>query len=146
MKFSLVWLKQYLETEATAQEIAAKLNALGIEVEALEDPAERLAGFRVARVLTGAPHPKADKVQVQTVHAGRGEPQMIGAVDRRAGKAGSVGDHAALCHAEPRSASLANNVGRPASESRSTGHQTPSVRSSASAQRSRMLSAKWVKT
>ena len=31
MKFSLTWLKQYLDTEASAAEIAAKLNALGIE-------------------------------------------------------------------------------------------------------------------
>ena len=59
MKFSLAWLSQYLDTEATAPEIAAKLNALGIEVEALEDPAERLAGFRVAKVLTAAPRATA---------------------------------------------------------------------------------------
>ncbi len=52
MKFSLDWLKQYLETGASAAEIAAKLNALGIEVEGLENPAEKLAGFRVAKVLT----------------------------------------------------------------------------------------------
>src|SRR6186997_405003 len=52
MKFPLDWLKRYLETGASAQEIAAKLTALGIEVEALEDPAERLAGFRVAKVIT----------------------------------------------------------------------------------------------
>ena len=44
MKFSLAWLKQYLETGASAQEISAKLNALGIEVEGLEillEPRER---------------------------------------------------------------------------------------------------------
>src|SRR5690606_18772936 len=77
MKFSLAWLKQYLETDATAAEIAAKLNALGIEVEGLEDPAEKLAGFRVARVLTAAPHPNADKLQVLTVDNGQGEPLQV---------------------------------------------------------------------
>ena len=35
MKFSLAWLKQYLDTDATAAEIAARLNALGIEVEGI---------------------------------------------------------------------------------------------------------------
>ena len=32
MKFSLEWLTYFLETEAGAAEIAAKLNAIGIEV------------------------------------------------------------------------------------------------------------------
>ena len=77
MKFSLAWLKQYLETDATTQEIAARLNALGIEVEALEDPAEKLAGFRVARVLTDAPHHDSDKLQVLTVDDVEGETLQV---------------------------------------------------------------------
>jgi phenylalanyl-tRNA synthetase beta chain len=98
MKFSLAWLRQYLETGASAQEIAAKLNALGIEVEALEDPAERLAGFRVARVLTAAPHPNADKLQVLTVDAGSGEPLQVvcGAPNARAGLVGVLGTPGAV--------------------------------------------------
>jgi phenylalanyl-tRNA synthetase beta chain len=97
MKFSLTWLKQYLETEATAQEIAAKLTALGIEVEELENPAERLAGFTVAKVLTAAPHPNADKLQVLTVDAG-GEPLQVvcGAPNARAGLVGVLGTAGAI--------------------------------------------------
>jgi phenylalanyl-tRNA synthetase beta chain len=97
MKFSLAWLKQYLDTEATAQEIAAKLNALGIEVEELEDPAERLAGFRVAKVLAAAPHPNADKLQVLTVDTGEGELQVVcGAPNARAGLVGVLGTAGAV--------------------------------------------------
>lgn len=98
MKFSLAWLKHYLETEATAQEIAAKLNALGIEVEDLEDPAEKLAGFRIARVLTAAPHPNADKLQVLTVDTGEGEPLQVvcGAPNARAGLVGVLGTPGAV--------------------------------------------------
>ncbi|HYD24128.1 MAG TPA: phenylalanine--tRNA ligase subunit beta [Croceibacterium sp.] len=98
MKFSLAWLKRYLETEATAQEIAAKLNALGIEVEALEDPAERLAGFRIAKVLTAGPHPNADKLQVLTVDAGEGEALQVvcGAPNARAGLVGVLGTPGAV--------------------------------------------------
>jgi phenylalanyl-tRNA synthetase beta chain len=98
MKFSLAWLKQYLETEATAQEIAARLNALGIEVEELADPAEKLVGFRVARVLTAAPHPNADKLQVLTVDAGGGEPLQVvcGAPNARAGLVGVLGTPGAV--------------------------------------------------
>ncbi|MBU0668712.1 MAG: hypothetical protein KJ703_03435, partial [Alphaproteobacteria bacterium] len=64
MKFSLEWLRHFLDTEASTAEIAAALNAIGHEVEGIEDPAQRLAGFRVAKVLTAAPHPDADKLQV----------------------------------------------------------------------------------
>ena len=98
MKFSLAWLKQYLETEAGAAEIAAKLNALGIEVEGLEDPAEKLAGFRVARVLTAAPHPNADKLQVLTVDNGDGQPLQVvcGAPNARAGLVGVLGTAGAV--------------------------------------------------
>ena len=98
MKFSLDWLKQYLETQATAQEIAAKLNALGIEVEELEDPAEKLAGFQVARVLSAAPHPNADKLQVLTVDTGAGPPLQVvcGAPNARAGLVGVLGTPGAV--------------------------------------------------
>ena len=70
MKFSLEWLKYFLDTDASVAEIAAKLNAIGFEVEGIDDPAEKLAGFVVAEVLTAAPHPAADKLQVLTVDAG----------------------------------------------------------------------------
>ena len=60
MKFALTWLKDHLETTATVAEICDALNAIGLEVEGVEDPAEKLAGFRVAHVLTAARHPDAD--------------------------------------------------------------------------------------
>ena len=93
MKFSLDWLKVFLETEASAAEIAAALNRIGIEVEDLEDPAERLAGFRIAEVLTARPHPDADKLQVLTVSTGGGEPLQVvcGAPNARAGIKGVLG-------------------------------------------------------
>ncbi|WAT17310.1 phenylalanine--tRNA ligase subunit beta [Aurantiacibacter sp. MUD11] len=93
MKFSLEWLKYFLETEATVAEIAAKLNAIGIEVEDIEDPAEKLAGFRVAEVLTAKKHPDADKLQVLTVNTGEGDPLTVvcGAPNARAGMKGVLG-------------------------------------------------------
>ena len=87
MKFSLGWLKQYLDTDADAAASSAKLNAIGIEVDGIEDPAERLNGFAIARVLTAAPHPQADKLQVLTVDTGSGEPLQVvcGAPNARVG-------------------------------------------------------------
>jgi phenylalanyl-tRNA synthetase beta chain len=93
MKVSLSWLKHFLETEATVAEIAATLNAIGLEVEEIANPAERLAGFRVARVLTAERHPNADKLQVLTVDSGDGEPLQVvcGAPNARAGLVGVLG-------------------------------------------------------
>src|SRR5438105_14322805 len=51
MKFSLTWLKDHLEADASAQEIADKLTAIGLEAEELSNPARALAPFRVAKVL-----------------------------------------------------------------------------------------------
>ena len=93
MKFSLEWLKDFLETDATVGEIAGALNRIGHEVEGIEDPAEKLKGFKVAKVLTAARHPDADKLQVLTVDAGDGKPLQIvcGAANARAGMVGVLG-------------------------------------------------------
>ncbi|MEO7913778.1 MAG: phenylalanine--tRNA ligase subunit beta [Novosphingobium sp.] len=93
MKFSLSWLKSFLETQASVEAISAKLNAIGIEVEGIEDPAAKLAGFRIAKVLTAERHPNADKLQVLTVDTGEGPPLQVvcGAPNARAGLVGVLG-------------------------------------------------------
>ncbi len=93
MKFSLTWLKDHLETEVSVEEISAKLNAIGLEVEGIENPADKLAGFKVARVLTAERHPNADKLQVLTVDAGEGAPLQVvcGAPNAPAGMIGVLG-------------------------------------------------------
>ena len=98
MKFSLSWLKHFLDTQATVEEIAARLNAIGLEVEGVEDPSETLAGFRIAKVLSADKHPNADKLQVLLVDAGDGEPLQIvcGAPNARAGLVGVLGQPGAV--------------------------------------------------
>ena len=93
MKFALTWLKDHLETTATVAEICDGLNAIGLEVEGVEDPADKLAGFRIAHVLTAARHPDADKLQVLTVDTGDGNPLQVvcGAPNARAGMKGVLG-------------------------------------------------------
>ncbi|WP_308515107.1 phenylalanine--tRNA ligase subunit beta [Sphingomonas flavescens] len=92
MKFSLGWLKQHLDTDAPAQEIADKLTAIGLEVEEVSNPAEALAPFRVAKVLSAKKHPQADKLQVLSVDAGDGPLQVVcGAPNARAGMLGVFG-------------------------------------------------------
>ena len=93
MKFSLSWLKAHLDTDATITEVAACLNRIGLEVEDIENPADALADFRIAKVLSAAPHPQADKLQVLSVDAGDGNPLQVvcGAPNARAGMMGVFG-------------------------------------------------------
>jgi len=92
MKFSLDWLKEHLDTTASAAEIADKLTAIGLEVEEVSNPAEALAPFRVAKVLTAEKHPQADKLQILTVDAGEGPIQVVcGAPNAHAGMLGVFG-------------------------------------------------------
>ena len=70
MKFTLSWLKDHLDTDADAATVAETLTRIGLEVEGVDNPAEALKPFTVARVLTAERHPQADKLQVLTVDAG----------------------------------------------------------------------------
>ena len=93
MKFTLGWLKEHLDTDASVEDIADKLTAIGLEVEGVANPAEALAPFKVAKVLTAEKHPQADKLQVLTVDAGTGETIQVvcGAPNARAGMLGVFG-------------------------------------------------------
>src|SRR3954451_19559258 len=93
MKFTLSWLKEHLDTEKSAEAIADRLTNIGLEVEELSNPAEALAPFRIARVLTAEKHPQADKLQVLTVDAGTGEQIQVvcGAPNARPGMLGVFG-------------------------------------------------------
>jgi len=92
MKFTLGWLKEHLETDASLDDIVLALTRVGLEVERLEHPGAALAAFRVARVLSAARHPQADKLQVLSVDAGDGPMQVVcGAPNARAGLVGVFG-------------------------------------------------------
>ena len=89
MKFTLSWLKEHLETDAPLDEIAAKLTAIGLEVEGVEDKAAELAPFRIARVVEARQHPDADRLSVCIVDTGEDRVQVVcGAPNARTGMKG----------------------------------------------------------
>ena len=86
MKFTLSWLKDHLETEATLDEICYALNDLGLEVEDLTDLGAKLADFTIGKVLSAEKHPDADRLRVCQVETDEGVQQIIcGAPNARAG-------------------------------------------------------------
>jgi phenylalanyl-tRNA synthetase beta chain len=72
MKFSENWLRQHVKTNATREELAATLTAIGLEVEEMTVLGDALDGVVVARIVECAKHPEADKLQVCQVDAGNG--------------------------------------------------------------------------
>ncbi len=104
MKFTLSWLKDHLHTEAALEDILYALTDLGLEVEGVDNPAEKLGAFRICRVIEAQPHPNADRLRlcrVATYPGGPGsameEVQVVcGAPNARTGLIGvfaPVGTH-----------------------------------------------------
>jgi phenylalanyl-tRNA synthetase beta chain len=86
MKFTLSWLKDHLETDATIERIVDAMTMAGLEVEHVENPASKLAAFSVARVISAAKHPNADKLQVCQAETKDGVKEIVcGAPNARAG-------------------------------------------------------------
>ena len=88
MKFTFSWLKDHLDTTASLDEIATKLSAIGLEVEGVENPAESLGAFTIARVVDAKQHPNADRLRVCQVEVAPGAPTVevvCGAPNARAG-------------------------------------------------------------
>jgi phenylalanyl-tRNA synthetase beta chain len=86
MKFTLSWLKDHLETEASLDDILYALTDLGLEVEGVENPSERLSAFTIGHVKSAEKHPDADKLRVCQVATDEGDLQIIcGAPNAREG-------------------------------------------------------------
>ena len=89
MKFTLKWLKEHLDTEASLDRIVAKLTMIGLEVDGVEDRAAALAPFTVAYVKEARRHPNADRLSVCIVDTGSEEVQVVcGAPNARSGMKG----------------------------------------------------------
>lgn len=90
MKFTLSWLKDHLETDATLNEICIRLTEIGLEVEDVDDKAA-FKPFVIAKVISAEKHPQADRLKVLMVDIGQGAPVQVvcGAPNARAGLVGA---------------------------------------------------------
>jgi len=86
MKFPLSWLKYHLETTASLDEIAEAMTMAGLEIEDIDNPAEKYGEFTVCHVKEAVQHPDADKLRVCTVDTKDGEKTIVcGAPNARTG-------------------------------------------------------------
>ncbi len=86
MKFTLSWLKSHLDTQASLEDILDALTDLGLEVEEVSNPGDRLSEFTLGYVTHAEQHPDADKLRVCQVNTDAGELQIVcGAPNAREG-------------------------------------------------------------
>ena len=90
MKFTLPWLKEHLDTDASLPKIVDKLTMIGLDVERVEDKASLLKPFVIASVISAEKHPNADRLRVCMVDIGDGKPIQVvcGAPNAHAGMKG----------------------------------------------------------
>jgi phenylalanyl-tRNA synthetase beta chain len=86
MLVSIKWLKDYIDFDLPAQELADRLTMAGLEVDEIKTITPRFSGVVVAEILSVAPHPKADKLSLCTVTDGTETyPVVCGAKNIKAG-------------------------------------------------------------
>jgi phenylalanyl-tRNA synthetase beta chain len=86
MKFTVAWLKQYIDFDYSPQDLADRLTMAGLEVDAVEELFTELKDVKVAKILSAAPHPDADRLQVCQVEVGDEVKTIVcGAPNARAG-------------------------------------------------------------
>ena len=80
MKISYNWLKEYVDTELTPNELDELLTFSGLEIEGVEKVETIKGGLEhvvIAQVLTCEPHPDSDHLHLTTVDVGKEEPLHI---------------------------------------------------------------------
>ncbi len=80
MRISYNWLKQFIKLDSSAEETAAVLTDLGLEVEGIdtfESIKGGLKGIVVGEVKTCIQHPDADRLKITTVDLGDEKPVQI---------------------------------------------------------------------
>ncbi len=82
MRVPVSWLRDYVDVDEPAAELAQRLLFTSSEVGPIEtrgvaDTDGNLGLYRVGRVLEAAKHPNADRLQLCSVDVGEGEPRQI---------------------------------------------------------------------
>ncbi|MGA2191932.1 MAG: phenylalanine--tRNA ligase subunit beta [Nitrospirota bacterium] len=86
MRISYNWLREFVKTDLTPQQMSDRLTMAGLEVEALEYLGEGISGVIVGKIISVNPHPDADKLTVCDVDTGSEVlPIVCGAKNMKAG-------------------------------------------------------------
>jgi len=77
MKFSVNWLREFVELPSSVEELAELLTLAGIEIEGIEKRGANFDKVVVAQITASAQHPNADRLSVCQVDDGSGQTRQI---------------------------------------------------------------------
>ena len=77
MKFTLGWLRDYLEFDLPVSELCERLTSIGLEVEDFFDPQKKYKNFVIAQIKEINSHPNADKLKLCKVFDGKKELEIV---------------------------------------------------------------------
>ncbi len=77
MKYSLNWIKEFVDVPCSDHELAEKLSLIGLEVEGFEQIAHRLKGIVTGKITAISKHPDADKLQITQIFDGQNTHQIV---------------------------------------------------------------------
>ena len=77
MKFTVGWLRDYLDFNFNVEELCNKLTEIGLEVENVSDPTNNLEKFLVVKIDKLHPHPNADKLSLCEVSTGKDNLKIV---------------------------------------------------------------------
>jgi phenylalanyl-tRNA synthetase beta chain len=77
MKFTLNWLKEYVDLDLPVDVVADKLTMLGLEVDNVTELYQELDSTKVAEIITVRPHPDADRLTLCDVTVGEETFQVV---------------------------------------------------------------------
>jgi phenylalanyl-tRNA synthetase beta chain len=77
MRVSVKWLSEILGDLPAPEEVARRLTAVGLEVEAVERLGKGLEGVVTAKILASEKHPNAEKLSVTRIDRGGGEQLQV---------------------------------------------------------------------
>ena len=77
MKFSVNWLREFVDLPASIDELNEVLTLSGVEIEAIEQHGANIDKIVVAQITASSPHPNADRLTVCQVDDGSGQKRQI---------------------------------------------------------------------
>ncbi len=77
MKFSVNWLREFVELPASIAELTETLTLAGVEIERFEQRGAEFEKVVVAQITASKPHPNADRLSVCQVNDGSGQTRQI---------------------------------------------------------------------
>src|SRR5437764_9193092 len=77
MKFSVNWLREFIDLPQNPEEIAELLTRAGVETQKIERRGANIANVIVSQIIASARHPNADRLSVCEVDDGTGTKRQI---------------------------------------------------------------------